>query len=453
MEVPIERQAAIAQFKEFCAVEDDELAVNLLTEASWNVERAVRTFFGNENENDEDQEFENPEPSAPFIPPSESERSRNAAAGPVVRQTGWLELLSNLVFIPVKFFVWSLREALNFFFSFFGGPPIPLADPTEEIRRFVGEFREKYDPDGRLPWLQVPYQSAVNETRRSINYLVIYLHNPTHARTDDFVRNYLLSTEFTDFIRTNNCLLWGASTRSSEGYKVASALQDHSYPLVALLCIMNGRMTCVYRMSGQFTLTTLMEGLQNTTAAGQHALNLMRQEQAQREQTNRLRLEQEQDYERSLAADRVRLQERRRLESERVEAEKREEEERQREIQKQKKLDDHRSRLTSELPKEPELGVEGVIRVAFRFPSGTKAERRFLDTDSLEKLFNAAFANESCPRDFSLLSGYPPKELQCAPDWYHEFSPTAADSSTQIRSFRDAGFKSSVVVFIRDNEA
>ncbi|KAI6244131.1 TRNA pseudouridine synthase A, mitochondrial [Aphelenchoides fujianensis] len=425
---------------EVCAVEDNELASNLLAESNWNLERAVRKFFGNEVEEVEEVAAEVPLQRAQEAPNNAVPPSRRAAP-PTPRRGGFFELLSNLVMIPVQFFVWSLREAFNFFVSFFGGPPLPLADPKEEIRRFAAEFREKFDATRQLPWLELPYQQAVNETRRAVTFLVVYLHNPTHARAENFARNYLLSPEFLQFIRENNCLVWGASIRSSEGYKVASALQDTNYPLIAMLCIMNGRMTCVFRMSGEFTLESLIDGMRNTAVAGQQTLNEMRMEQEQRQQNNQLRREQEAEYERSLAADRARKQERQRLESERVEAEKQLEEERQKEAAKQQKLVDHRARLAAARPQEPPAGV---VRVAVRFPSGGKLERRFRSSDSLEvELFNAAFAHDQCPADFSLLTSYPPKQIHCAPEWYREFSETAAANPSDIPTFQAAGFEGS----------
>lgn len=364
-----------------------------------------------------------------------------------------LEWMGNLILVPLKYIIWTLRDLISFFVSAFTGPPLPLADPRDEISRFIAEFRTKYDTENILPWLEMSYNAAVSESRQSIKYLVVYLHNPTHYYTDEFVNNYLLSREFVDFIRGNDCLIWGASVRSSEGYKVSSALRDFDYPSIALLCTVEGRMTCVFRLTGIFTLESLLDGLRNTATTGQPMLDVLRNEQAQRELTTQLRREQEQDYERSLTADRARVQERRRIESERVEEAERVEETRRNEAERAQRLRDRKQRVASALSPEPRADESNVVRVAVRFPNGDKMERRFRPNDNLELLFDATFAHAECPDDFSLITSYPRVELRCAPAWYGEFSPTAADSTDNATSFRAAGLEGSVSVLVRNNEA
>lgn len=109
---------------------------------------------------------------------------------------------------------------------------------------------------------------------------------------------------------------------------------------------------------------------------------------AQIEMDSQLRREQEADYQRSLATDRAKVQERKRLESEKIESQKREEEQRREEKEKLADLENRRREVLTSLPKEPELNGANVLRVAVRFPDGAKIERRFNLDDSLEVVFS-----------------------------------------------------------------
>lgn len=60
--------------------------------------------------------------------------------------------------------------------------------------------------------------------------------------------------------------------------------------------------------------------------------------------------------------------------------------------------------------------------------------------------------HEACPDDFSLVSSYPRVNLQCAPDWYREFS-SVKENFGEIKTFRQAGLENSLVVLVRDNSA
>ncbi|KAI6191613.1 UBX domain-containing protein [Aphelenchoides bicaudatus] len=477
MEEPLNREEILNSFKDICAV-NDEIAQAALESNNWNLETALRVFLDGEDHFQQQPEVEREEINQQRRQEIEQPRNvPNVSNAPTHgnQTTSFVDWLTGFALAPIRIAVWSLRFLFDFFYSLFGGQPLPVADPRTEVTQFVEDFRTHYDSDRQIPWLEVPYNSAVSEARRNISYLLVYIHNPSHRRVEDFSQNYLLSPEFLSFIRENNCLIWGASVRSSEGYKVCSALHDFNYPFVALLCMVEGRATCIFRMSGEYTLAALMDGLRNSSQAGQGVLNQMHQERlvlefressqifliqlsqlrlfsAQREMDTQLRREQESEYQRSLATDRARVQERKRLESEKLESQKREEELRLQEEQKAANLEERRHQIKQSLPVEPAINGAEIVRVAVRFPSGQKFERRFNVDDSLELLFNAVFANENCPKDFSILSSYPRKELKCAPAWYQDFS-TADVFSGSVQTFREAGLNGPIALLIKDNAA
>ncbi|CAD5234368.1 unnamed protein product [Bursaphelenchus xylophilus] len=438
---------AINQLKEICAI-TDELALSLLRNANWNVDAAVRNFFEGGNVQDEESDYS--EEDAPDAI-NDNDAQNDIVQSSNNRPQSFFGWITSLISIPMRLILWSLRDLIGFFYNVFGGPPLSVADPRDEIQNFVTEFQRKYDPDGTLPWLNMPYSNAVSEARRQVKYLVVYLHNPSSPSADIFARGYLLSPRFIEFMARNECLIWGASIRTSEGYKVSYSVRDHNTPFISLFCSYDGRTACLIRLSGQFSLDSMLESLEACANLNRHHLATQEREKREREFNNQLRREQEEEYKRSLAADRAKVQERKRLESERIEADKREEELRLQEERKRQLLIERRQRIRESLPEEPCSDVD-VVRVAVKFPEGSKLERRFRKDDSLEMLFNVVSIHDTCPHDFSLISSYPRQVLKCAPSWYREYTE-CFEETDRIPTFREAGLDGGVLVLVRDNEA
>ncbi|CAD5229424.1 unnamed protein product [Bursaphelenchus okinawaensis] len=441
---PSDNENIVQQIKEICAI-NDELALNLLRRSNWNLDVAVRNFFeGDFGEEDESTDSEEEEEELLENVPSQQVQPSN-------RPQSFLGWITSLISIPVRLILWSLKDLFGFFYNMFGGPPLSVADPRIEIQNFVTEFQQKYDNEAVLPWLNMPYNNAVNEARRQIKYLIVYLHSPSNASCDIFARDYLCSPRFHEFMARNSCLIWGASIRTSEGYKVAYSLRDHNTPLISLFCSYDSRTVCLAKSSGQFSLDAMLESLQASANLNRHHLTVQEQQKRERELNNQLRREQEEEYQRSLAADRAKVQERKRLESERIEAEQREEEFRLQEERKRNDLLERRQRIKETIPEEPE-SEDNVLKVAVKFPEGSQIQRKFNLDDSLEVLFNAVSIHETCPHDFTLLSSYPRKTLKCAPQWYSQFTE-CFEETDHIPTFRESGLEGSVLVLVRDNEA
>ncbi|KAH7720707.1 UBX domain containing protein [Aphelenchoides avenae] len=455
----------LTQFRDICAV-DEDVARRFLDESAWNLEAAVHLYFHSndpeaiENQDNQQQELRQRR-NVPTAQPSQNNQNAGgpAAVVPHRRQPTWTDWFRGLLTMPFRLFWWSIREAFTFVFSFLGLPPLSLTDPRQEVLQFREEIEPKVAESGSaIAFFNGSYNDAIAEARNSVRFLIVYLHNPSHQRTEDFLTNYLLTQRFKSFMDNNDCFLWGASVRSSEGYKVATALRELTYPCIALLCMRDNRMACVLRLAGDYTIDSMFDSLQTAVDENRRFLNAIANERAQRELNNRLRREQEADYERSLQADRARLNERRRLESERIEAQRREEEERQREEQKQQRFAAKRDEIRAQLQQQDKATTNGSaapdqkVRVSVRFPDGAKFDHAFHLDDSLEALFNATLVHERCPADFALLSSYPRTELNCAPEWYREFGSSVQDP-TSIPTFRASGLERSVVVLVRDNQA
>ncbi|KAE9550155.1 hypothetical protein FO519_006642 [Halicephalobus sp. NKZ332] len=435
----------IQQFKEICAV-DDQVAQICIEQADGNLQNAINRFLstGPSDEAEAPEPFSEvrrrrpPAPSPPqsveVDTTSSSVSSTTSSPTPLTvnrrpeDENSWTVWFGRIFSMPVFFFYHSIRQIFVFVFGLFGGFLPAMTSPEEDAQNFREEIETKYsDVTEQLPWTHVPYSNALDQARAAVRFLVVYLHNPTHEKTNEFVRNTLCTSTFKNFLDNNRTLLWGTNIRTKEGHMVTQALRITNFPCVALICMRERSLACVARVSGIISVDPLIQDLQRGIDANQRFLNKILNERAQREMDNRLRREQEEEYMKALAIDRRKLAERRRLESEKIESQQREAEEQQ----------------------EPNSDF---VRVSIRFPSGGKFDRKFSEDDTLELLFKIVLVHEKCPEDFTLLSSYPRKELNCAPDWYKEFG-TVEDGNLPGQTFKEAGLVSSVVILVRDNEA
>jgi hypothetical protein len=60
-------------------------------------------------------------------------------------------------------------------------------------------------------------------------------------------------------------------------FLVCSALRDFNFPFVALICIVENRPTSIFRMSGEFTLASMIDGLRNAAISARPMLDRIRQ--------------------------------------------------------------------------------------------------------------------------------------------------------------------------------
>ncbi|VDK79829.1 unnamed protein product [Litomosoides sigmodontis] len=459
-----EHTNCINSFKEVCAV-GDKLAKDFLVYNHWNLEAAVQHFFHTDGRLEEEEQNASNAASelrhrhVQVNEPSTSQTgNRQSSLSPVklslrrrpLPPPTWFEWTVTIIKLPFFIAYQSLFELISFLWSLFRAPPLAVADSRGDVRHFIEEFNAHFgDSNNEIRFFSGSYDDAINECKNSLRFMIVYLHNPSHESCERFVRETLLSYQMKQFLERNEILLWGVSVRSQEGYKVSMALRENTYPFLGLLCMRETRMVLVLRLEGEYELEPMLFTIQTAIDENRSHLDAIRNERHQREVNNRILREQESDYQRSLAADRARLNERKRAESERKMAEIREAEEKKKKQEKKAKLNAIRMKLASELP--PESQASDCVRVSVRFPSGERFERRFDVTNSLELLFNATLAYENCPLNLTLLSSYPRKQLNCAPEWYREFG--VVQDPDNIPTFQDCGFEKSVVVLVQDNDA
>jgi FAS-associated factor 2 len=122
---------------------------------------------------------------------------------------------------------------------------IAVTDPTGNVISFIQEYNETFG-DQHPTFYPGTYSQVLNEAKKDLKFLLVYLHCNDHQDTNKFCRQTLCSPSVMEFINSN-CLMWACSVNSLEGYRVSQALRENTYPFLAIIVQREFRMTVVGR--------------------------------------------------------------------------------------------------------------------------------------------------------------------------------------------------------------
>lgn len=456
-----EQQLALQQFT---AVTDQDLkdAVPLLQRCQWNVQIAIARFFDGEPAEDpvaaaaaqsapQDirrqetlmENFGSPrsstssgrrvrvEPAPRVVPQPESQVDTQA---PLVLSLLWapVSLLYSLLARYFRFMgylfpflprAWGRLTASNI-----RSPPSrrsagrrPL-NPRDTAARFVREFEEEYGPN-ELPFHDGGYASAFDAAKKDLKFLLVVLVSPEHDLTGPFMRDTLLAPEVVSFLRdpSNNMLLWAGSVADSEAYSVAAALNCTKFPFSGLIvhtpAVSSSAMGIAARIAGPTPPAQYLSKLQTAMSTHAAALSRVRAQRAEQSATRTIRSQQDSAYERSLAQDRLRAQQKREAAAAAAAAEQAARAAERAAAHHAANLAAWRAWRASRLDPEPAPTAKDSVRVSLRLPSGARVVRAFAPGTPLEELY--AFVE--C---YDVLQDTPPDGAPASPppDFAHKYA-------------------------------
>ncbi|KRX45845.1 FAS-associated factor 2-B [Trichinella murrelli] len=394
----LDNEQMISLFMEICAVEPN-VARNYLENSAWDLTLAVHTFM---NDRENGLEYRVGEFIGESIELSNS-MSATAVEENSNQQSSWFSSVFSLVLLPFRFLQLTIWEFSCLFYSIFIQPFRRIDDPVNEVVQFVRFFDDRYGTDhptfyrGTYKDVTIPLFTlfyvfftssvfgfsfqALNDAKRELRYLFVYLHSNYHELSDVFCREVLCNSEFVALVNSSG-LFWACSTNTSEGVRVSNAMRDSAYPFLALICLRNGRMSIVFRQEGFSRAPELIARLRQTMEENDIHMLLARQERENSAMNQLLRQQQEEAYNEALRIDRE--NEKRQMEEEERQKQEMEELKRAEEAIKIKKeeLQKERQYWRENMPPEPEASHPLLRRIALRFPAGTRVQRNFLSTDS-----------------------------------------------------------------------
>ncbi|XP_066498257.1 FAS-associated factor 2 [Hoplias malabaricus] len=425
----------LLQFQDLTGLESMDQCRRTLEQHNWNIEAAVQDRL---NEQEGVPSVFNPPPSRPLQVNTADHRVYSyIVSRPQPR--GLLGWSYYLIMLPFRFTYYTLLDIFRFALRFIRPDPRGrVTDPVGDVVSFIHNFEEKYGRSHPV-FYQGTYSQALNDAKRELRYLLVYLHGEDHQDTDEFCRNTLCTEEVLTFINTR-MLFWACSTSKPEGYRVSQALRENTYPFLAMIMLKDRKMTVVGRLEGLIQPEDLINQLTFIMEANQTYLMSERMEREERNQTQVLRQQQDEAYLASLRAD----QEKERKKREEQEQRRQEEEAARQSVlaeeRRRRTLEEEKERKSECLPPEPALDDPDSVKIVFKLPNDTRVERRFLFSQSLTVIHDFLFSLKETPEKFQIVTNFPRRVLPCLPTEEEPSPPT----------LKEAGLSRSEVLFVQD---
>lgn len=416
-----------------------ERCKDILQTHNWDIEVAVQDTL---NIREGTPSVYNPPLSVPPPVVNHPADQRVYYASPALRSQGILGWSYFLLTFPFNFIYNSILSLLRFSLNLIRSDPRRfVTDPIGDVTNFISKYEESYGKCHPV-FYQGTYSQALNDAKRELKFLLVYLHGDDHQDTPYFCRSTLSNKEVIEFINTN-MLFWACSITYPEGYRVSQALRENTYPFLAMIVLRENRMTVVARLEGPSEPQELLQRLLQIISDNEGSLIAARLERQERSLNQTLRQQQDEAYAASLRADQEK--ERRRQE----ERDKRELEEKARresllaEQRRKEEIRRQKIELADQIPEEPSVDQPDTVHVMIKLPVGTRLERRFRQNHSLKYLYYFIFCHDESPDFFQVVTNFPRKVLPCQP------TPDQPDPPT----FAEVGLGRSEMLFVHDLEA
>lgn len=272
---------------------------------------------------------------------------------------------------------------------------------------------------------------------RNLSYGLIYLHN-------DLIGNdaiNFVSNEFPSLIREIQSLnknspaisIWCINViQSFKGSELVDMLGCTSFPFFALIVPDGSNLSIGSRIPSPKTHKDVLDSINKCKLKWDLKLRQKKREKEEREYERKIRDEQNYEYERSLELDKQKA----------LEKKKKEEIEHQETLAKKKELQSKKLQIKELRKQFSEEPLSNFVTIRFTLPSGKRAERKFLSSNTLEHAysyalilmedFNEHLDNESA--DILLVS-------PCPRNIFKDLTKT----------FEDSGFKRGGVIVIEED--
>ncbi|CAE1311723.1 FAF1 [Acanthosepion pharaonis] len=311
------------------------------------------------------------------------------------------------------------------------GPLMPedFTDECEAQQQFTRGFIDRFGechPAFYIGTLDDAVKDSLMLRAKERKPLAVYLHDDNNIVTNVFCSKMLCSEEIVNYL-TENFFVWAWDmtndknkarllTMATRHFGMIASSQIKSYipnKLPLLLIISRARSTNEVStvIQGCINLDELMSSLITAFELFQDQQRQDVMEEEERERRELIKREQDEAYEASLVADRLkeeRLQQE--IEFEKIAQQKREEEELAR-LESERNKAQMRENIAKELPAEPAENIKGVVQIRLHLPSGNIVTRRFYGQEPLRYLFQFLTSKGYPTDEFKVLSRYPQQDV------------------------------------------
>lgn len=311
------------------------------------------------------------------------------------------------------------------------GPLMP-EDFTDEVeaqqqftRGFIDRFGECH-PAFYIGTLDDAVKDSLMLKAKERKPLAVYLHDDNNIVTNVFCSKMLCSEEIVNYL-TENFFVWAWDMTNDKNkdrllkmttkhFGTIAFSQIKSYipnklPLVLIISRARSTNEVSSVIQGCINLDELMSSLINAYELFQDQQRQDITEEDERERRERIKREQDEAYEASLVADRLkeeRLQQE--IEFEKIAQQKREEDELAR-LETERNKAQMRENMAKELPDEPSETSKGAVQIRLHLPTGSIVTRRFYGQEPLQYLLQFLTSKGYPTDEYKILSRYPQQDV------------------------------------------
>ncbi|KAK3091347.1 hypothetical protein FSP39_019169 [Pinctada imbricata] len=318
-------------------------------------------------------------------------------------------------------------QAQTYSVSLFSLVPESVKDEVDALEHFTKEFRERYGeshPVFFVGSLENALKEALQGRAKDRKLLAIYLHHDASILSNVFCSQILCAESIVNFLSAN-FLTWAwdmtNDTNSARlitmvtrhfGNVVAGQIRGHrpdQLPMMMIISRSRATNEVVDMISGSLSLDEVMMRLIHDSESFQEQQKADIQDEEERDARERIRREQEEAFQESLAADKRKAEEQKRLQEEEIRKQKEEESKRQEEEQRKMAIQEV---AATQIPDEPSESCKlPVSCLRFRMPDGTIKSRRFLASEPLKHVLYFITSEGFHTEDYKVLTTFPRRDI------------------------------------------
>ena len=168
---------------------------------------------------------------------------------PGQRQSSTVDWIIYIITFPSRVINNGLGVLWSFISSFLGFDANRAirqrSDGREDVRQFIQEYEQRYGAE-HPPFNTAGYYQVLEEAKRDLRFLLVYLHSDQHQDSDQFARNVLANQDLIQRISDHNIIFWACSVSKAEGHRVSQALRESTYPFLAMIVLRQHRLYTLY---------------------------------------------------------------------------------------------------------------------------------------------------------------------------------------------------------------
>jgi FAS-associated factor 2 len=124
-----------------------------------------------------------------------------------------------------------------------------ITDPVADVLGFIQHFNQTYGPEHPV-FYQGTYAQALNDAKRELKFLLVFLHSEASAESVAFCTRTLIQPDVVEYVN-RNFFFWGCDIEKPEGYRVSHSINARRQcPTLVIVGLRANKMVVMGRMEG-----------------------------------------------------------------------------------------------------------------------------------------------------------------------------------------------------------